>query len=370
MNGSMFGGIFNVSSVNSTSMRLRDRRLKDAKVHADKNQRELARDRMALERKEKTMLAECKRLLKKGDLVSAQLVAQQIQKFRSLQHRNLTHSCNLELKTQTLISDHKVNQAEVEGVKAWSYANAYETFGGLERRENRMGMRSGAIDHFEDSLRGCVDGLLEEDGVGDVDDGPQYQSGGGADMEMLGAKMKKMELQAIMAQALGKEKRTYFNQPEVVAPYSLIIKSLDQTSDDEGVIVVLNDISKSAQSGNSAPEKPFSVSTFKIDDLKRKIVADSYVSGQLDLCWTPSEQVQKDNQIGTVKPFKIGKLNGGTNEFEPLKFNATLEQLSIKDGDTLYVLTSTAASEPNSRRTSVDPRDEELRHRLNRIRKN
>ena len=52
------GGIFSVSSISSSTMAVREERLKTAKTHADKTQRELARDRMNLERKEKQLVSD------------------------------------------------------------------------------------------------------------------------------------------------------------------------------------------------------------------------------------------------------------------------------------------------------------------------
>jgi hypothetical protein len=126
-------------------------RLKEAKTHSERSQRDLARDRMNLERKEKQLLQECKRLVKKGDMHGARLIANQIARFRRLQDRNLESSVLIGTKAQAMVSDHKVNKAQVETIKGFAYANIYENFQRLESREQRYSYRMGAINHLENS---------------------------------------------------------------------------------------------------------------------------------------------------------------------------------------------------------------------------
>lgn len=67
-----------------------------------------------------------------------------------------------------------------------------------------MGLRAGAVEYFEDSLRGCVDNIA---GEGDTDVGAIVDY----DSEVIDSRMRRMEMQSIMSQAMGKEKRAYFS---------------------------------------------------------------------------------------------------------------------------------------------------------------
>lgn len=122
-----------------------------AKSHSDKIQRELSRDRMAVERKEKQLMAECRRLAQKGDMHGARLISNQIARYRRIQDRNLQSSVMIGTKTQSMISDHKVNKAGVETIKGFSYANMYENFDRAEAREQRYAFRMNAINQLENS---------------------------------------------------------------------------------------------------------------------------------------------------------------------------------------------------------------------------
>lgn len=122
----------------------------------------------------KHKLTECKRLAKKGDMTGARLVANQVARYRRLHDRNLESSVLIGTKAQAMVSDHKVNKAEIETVKgymwmcrhscAWArcmfllqtiptssfaYANMYESFNRMESREQRYAFRMGAINHLE-----------------------------------------------------------------------------------------------------------------------------------------------------------------------------------------------------------------------------
>lgn len=98
-------------------------------------------------------MAECKRLAQKGDLHGARLVANQIAKFRTLSNRNLESSILIGTKMQTMVSDHKVNKAEVETIKGFAYANMFESFATAESREARYAWRMNAINHLESSSK-------------------------------------------------------------------------------------------------------------------------------------------------------------------------------------------------------------------------
>jgi hypothetical protein len=52
-----------------------------------------------------------------------------------------------------MVSDHKVNKAEVETIKGFSYANTFENFARTEAREQKYAYRMNAIEHIESSSK-------------------------------------------------------------------------------------------------------------------------------------------------------------------------------------------------------------------------
>lgn len=90
-------------------------------------------------------------MAQKGDTNGARLVATQIARYRQLQDRNLESSIRIGTKTQAMVSDHKVNQAEVETIKGYAYANMFESFSRAEAREKRYSWRMNAINQLEAS---------------------------------------------------------------------------------------------------------------------------------------------------------------------------------------------------------------------------
>lgn len=98
-------------------------------------------------------MAECKRLAQKGDMHGARLISNQIARYRRIHDRNLESSVLIGTKSQAMVSDHKVNKAEVETIKGFTYANTYESFERAEAREQRYAFRMGAINHLEGSSK-------------------------------------------------------------------------------------------------------------------------------------------------------------------------------------------------------------------------
>lgn len=98
-------------------------------------------------------MAECKRLALKGDMQGAKLVANQVVRYRQIHDRNLSASVAIGTKSQAMLSDHKVNRAEVETIKGFAYANMYESFNRMESREQRYAWRMNAINHLESSSK-------------------------------------------------------------------------------------------------------------------------------------------------------------------------------------------------------------------------
>jgi hypothetical protein len=84
-------------------------------------------------------------------MVGARLVANQIASYRRLHDRNLASSIMIGTKTQSMVSDHKINKAEVETIKGFSYANMFESFESVAHRERKYAWRMDAINQMENS---------------------------------------------------------------------------------------------------------------------------------------------------------------------------------------------------------------------------
>jgi hypothetical protein len=167
------------------------------------------------------------------------------------------------------------------------------------------------------------------------------------------APMHEVEIQSILRQALsGDKRRMYLPDADacVQPPMILDVRSLDEPR--LGCEIVLNPVTAAGVT------QPFSVSTFTIDKLKRKIIEDPYNAGQLQLFY-PSGQ--------GIKPFEIGRLHEETSEFIAWSFGDSLADADIQNGDIIYVRTLETAREGSSTSANsvADPRDVLLRSRLN-----
>ena len=186
--------------------------------------------------------------------------------------------------------------------------------------------------------------------------------------------IQELEIQSILRQAMGGEKkRTYFvpaageegNVGNPLAPFTVEIKRMDDS--DLACAITLNPIT-----AQPVPGRPvFSVSTFTIDQMKRRIIEDVFAAGQLNLTYTVGNTV-------AIRPFQIGTLDRNTMEFEPFGISETLADTGVENGDILYVKLlgdttgrgsssgGSGSSGTASRSSDVDP-DALLRNRMNRL---
>jgi hypothetical protein len=281
----------------------------------------------------------------KGDLNGSRLVANQIAAYRRIHDRNLQASIMIGTKAQSMYSDHKVNKGQVESIKGFTYANVYESFTRAEAREQRYAYRMSAINHLESSVKDSL-----EDAYRNGDDEAQKLSGNSESADATTAKLQEFEVQMILNQALGKEKnRVYIAKQDdsIEPPFILHVRSFENRQ--LGSSITLNPI---VSTPNTAPV--FSVNVSTIDFVKRCIIQDPFVVGQLNL--------YGEGQI--IRPFSIGKLNAETRQFEELAFDDSVLDAELESGDTIFVRLMTTA---NTNFGGHDAQDEELRERINRI---
>ncbi|KAJ3210705.1 hypothetical protein HDU67_005080, partial [Dinochytrium kinnereticum] len=145
----------------SQPMVRREDRLKDAKTNADRCCRELQRDRTGLERKEKNLLAQVRYFASRGDLHKARVVAKQIAHFRSAADRNFEGSVMISTRAQLMMSNHKVNRAEVEAIKGIRYANIEEDITSTAGREHKYAQRMAVFEEMESIMNDGLDDVYE-----------------------------------------------------------------------------------------------------------------------------------------------------------------------------------------------------------------
>lgn len=198
-------------------------------------------------------------------------------------------------------------------------------------------------------MRSTVDDVYQDN---DADD--DWVPGESGDAE---SHMCEMEIQSILHQAMtGGKKRVYLNSessnedmnssPLVSQPPFLVcIKLLDQP--ECGCQLSLNSVNPGSRAQNSI----FATNTFTIDELKRKIIEDSYCAGQLHLYYpmgdnsgrfdsaSTSQSVDAAAGRAAIRPFQVGRIRNSQRgpEFSAFEFNQTLSAANIKNGDVIYV---------------------------------
>ena len=91
-----------------------------------------------------------KKCAAKGDIASARLIADQITRYRQVSLRNFDASVEIATRAQVMVSNHKINRAEVEAIKGIKYANAEEDLETTRRREQKYAIRMEYHQELED----------------------------------------------------------------------------------------------------------------------------------------------------------------------------------------------------------------------------
>ncbi|KAJ3021165.1 hypothetical protein HKX48_009085 [Thoreauomyces humboldtii] len=145
----------------SAPMVRRDRRLRDARVNADRTQRELRRDRGDLERKERHLMGQLRNFAGKGDLHKAKCLAHQVAHYRVAADRNFDAGVMIDTRAQLMVSNHVVNRAEVEAIKGIRYANKGETIQTALARQHKYDMRLTISETMEAIMNEGMDDVYE-----------------------------------------------------------------------------------------------------------------------------------------------------------------------------------------------------------------
>ncbi|KAI8912309.1 hypothetical protein DFJ77DRAFT_467719 [Powellomyces hirtus] len=145
----------------SAPMFRRDRRLREARVNADRTQRELRRDRNDLERKERHLLSQLRTHAAKGDIHKAKCLAHQVSHYRVASDRNFEAAVMIDTRAQLMVSNHVVNRAEVEAIKGIRHANQEETLKTVQKRQMKYDKRLDLYETMEDIMNEGMDEVYE-----------------------------------------------------------------------------------------------------------------------------------------------------------------------------------------------------------------
>ncbi|KAJ3057236.1 hypothetical protein HK097_010596 [Rhizophlyctis rosea] len=327
----------------SPPMVFRDRRLREARIHADCLQREMRRDRLDLERRERLLLSQLRAFASKGDIYKAKLIAQQIADYRTASDRNFKGSVLIDTRAQLMVSDHTVNRAEVEAIKGIRHANIRENLQTFMEREKKYDER---LDMYE-----TMESIMNE-GMDEVYDWADDQRRRPSHFEQ--------EMDSIVRQGLdSKHKREYIDRETLSGlrkKIQLNICVYDPNDPPSPTSLKQFAHQQRASLSGKDPVKGLSGATISIptldlsiDMLKRLLVKDSFAIRQLGLGATAKSVF--DAVLGAAKPFRIGTIvarkeekdkNGRERslegvEFVPYGFTESLKNLGIRNGDLVWV---------------------------------
>lgn len=335
----------------SNPMVRREMRLKEAKTNAERCNRDLNRDRLDLERKEKKLMSMVKSFAEKGDIPKAKIVARQIAHLRSCADRNFESSTMISTRAQLMASNHKINRAEIEAIKGARYANLEDSVQSMAQRERKYAKRMGEFEEME---------RIMNEGMDEV-----YES---AEEDRKKRDYFELEADAVLKQALDPQKwkgRPYVETSSSLSSLSTrsrvalnlhvydpsqFTKRLFPQQDSEGSSFSLSPLpsqfSESVEDSNETlhqnkrtptnhAKKNMGVSLYietldlSVDMLKRIISRDAYVISQLHLGTNPKGKAAYDAVLGTTKPFRIGfidQMPNGSVSFVPFEFFESLKK--------------------------------------------
>ncbi|KAJ3221569.1 hypothetical protein HK099_003384 [Clydaea vesicula] len=140
----------------------RDTRLDTARTNAARCEKELRKDRKDLEKKERELMTKIRNLERRGEHYKARVVAGQIAQYRAIGDRNFEAETLIQTRAQVMVSDHKVNRAEVEAIKGIKHANLEENHHTVGRREYKYAARMNEYEDMEVIMNSGMDDIYDE----------------------------------------------------------------------------------------------------------------------------------------------------------------------------------------------------------------
>ncbi|KAJ3045380.1 hypothetical protein HDV00_010250 [Rhizophlyctis rosea] len=345
-------------------MAYRDARLREARVNADRLQREMRRDRLDLERKERLLLSQLRMFANKGDIYKAKLIARQIADYRTAADRNFTGSVMIDTRAQLMVSDHIVNRAEVEAIKGIRHANVRENLQTFMAREKKYDERLDLYETMESIMNEGMDEVYEW-----------------ADEQRRRPTHFEQEMDSIVRQGLdSKHKREYIDRDAlsglrrkiqlnicVFDPHHPPSSKQVHQSSPRYLPYTTPTLpsTKDLINGFAGATLPIPTLDLSVDMLKRLLTKDSFAIRQLGLGETVKSVY--DAVLGAAKPFQVGMVvmkslghmegggcdhahEGGSGEvkFVPFSFTESLKNLGLRSGDVVWVKIEDGSSEEES----------------------
>ncbi|KAI8851040.1 hypothetical protein BC829DRAFT_387819 [Chytridium lagenaria] len=316
---------------NSQPMARREDRLKDAKTNAERCCRDLARDRSALERKEKNLLAQVRYYATKGDY-----------------HKAKVGSVMIATRAQLMVSNHKVSRAEIEALKGIRYANIEQDITSTRTKGFKYAQRMSECEEIETTLNDGLDEVYE-----DAESSRKRREYFDLEADHPGGRFyiqPKQDSQAIVIHfrlydpiaaaresVVGPSGENVDDVRQVRFPSVPSIPNLSRDkSSSSPTISPLNDLSALY---NSLPPTggSFTIPTLdlSVDMLKRLMLQDPYLLSQLSLS-PPAITTARSRALETALgmpasvPFVLGRL---VNEsFEMFDFVKSLKECGVRRG--------------------------------------
>ncbi|KAI9014711.1 hypothetical protein BC832DRAFT_612553 [Gaertneriomyces semiglobifer] len=335
----------------SPPMFRRDRRLREARVNAERACRELKRDRSDLERKDRHLMNQMRQQALKGDLHKAKLLAHQIAYYRLATDRNFEASVMIDTRAQLMVSNHVINRAEVEAIKGIKYANAEEDLHTVQKRQMKYAIRLDMYETMEDIMNGGMDEIYAE-GETHHDRPPTFpQEADGVLREGVELKWGREYFERDSAylrggpEGSGADEGSLKIHVRLYAPGildSLLMKGNPPSP--EGAPRTLANYVRHLSQGATIPVPTLD---YSIDMLQRILSRDAHAIRCLGLESkrpppTPWKGCVYDAVFGTARKFRIGAVVPGLrpeegDRFVPYDFTDSLKALGIKNGSTVWV---------------------------------
>ncbi|KAI9190477.1 Charged multivesicular body protein 2b [Blastocladiella emersonii ATCC 22665] len=314
----------------SHRMAARDTRIKEAKTFADQGNRELARERSTIDRKEAKLLSEVKKLVQRGDLHGARQLAKQIAMYRRIGARSFEASVAIDVKLQAMSSNNKINKRHMETLKSIQYVNGGSSLKDVANREYKAMLKMEECNAMEAIMNEGMDEIYSlnwDDEDGDTDDAAH----------LVGARsgrVSDIEVDSIVSQALdSSQAREYFEHAARSGSGAGSGGKLNS--------VVFIKVHGQPGLGTSIPIDSLELS---VDMVKRALSKDPFAVHQLGLALDGGAAATKGAKgaraaVGCCRPFVLGRVDAETGEFEALPIDASLKRCGVRAKEVLHIKT-------------------------------
>ncbi|KAJ3162971.1 hypothetical protein HDU88_006464 [Geranomyces variabilis] len=371
------------------SMFRRDKRLREARINADRAQRELRRDRGDLERKERYLLSQLRAHAAKGDIHKAKCLAHQVTHYRVASDRNFEAGVMIDTRAQLMVSNHVVNRAEIEAIKGIRHANKEETLETVQKRHHKYDQRMDMYETMEDIMNEGMDDIYEW-GETHRPRGPEFGQEAdsalrqGADAKW-GREYFERDSAFIRGGPAGHDTNSdslHINlrlfTPNTAAADRLTPLTLKNPRHTDGTLYKSTTTAPPTTPGASVAIPTLDIS---VDMLHRILSKDPHAVRSLGLQSgddgttltrrkkNPWRGSVYDTIFGTARAFRVGEIRGGAVDgdvppggvararFVPYDFTESLKELGLRSGHVVWVMPLPSAGEDSGKSSGGEESD-------------